>query len=320
MTTLRRNFSTGCANTDLLLDQLCAASGKGGSTTVKVINNTGATGGGGSAPSSGGRSSATTNDAPAIVTRGIITFLKGDVVGISGGKHVRAQAGVTRGILVCTGNSSPGAALQHVSSGTAWVFVESGITPALGDPAYLSAKQPGSVTNAQPSAGTQLIGVFHSTLVDGRAIVQLHIDLSIVDIPVATDSGSGSDSAGATSDEPVVVVVGTTAFSEGDVVGILSGEHVLALAGTSAASCVCVLSSAPGSTLFSRSYGSVWVSVETGITPALGDPAYLSPNEAGRATNVEPAAMQLIGQFMGAKTNGKALMQLSIDLATRKTL
>jgi len=172
---LKRTQSTGNRAVDDMWDKFHAAI-RDGVTYTRVI--AAKTSGGSSQSSvSGSTGSTTPPDSISLVTRGKTTFLKGEVIGISNAVHVRAQAGVTRGLMVCTGNSAPGATLAHASYGNAFVNVEDGVLVEIGQPAYLSASAPGRVTSVEPN-DVQLMGVFFSTINNGQAIVQLHIDLS----------------------------------------------------------------------------------------------------------------------------------------------
>jgi hypothetical protein len=111
---------------------------------------------------------------------GTTTFAVGDVIGINAGSHVLAQAGVTSAMSVCNSQSSPGGPLSHVSSGDALVSLESGITPVVGDIAFLSAASPGRATNIQPSTVVQPIGTFQSGATNGKAIVHLSISIFFI--------------------------------------------------------------------------------------------------------------------------------------------
>ena len=312
---LKRNFGTGSRELDAHLDKLTQAISGGVTVTSVIVQKTSSGTSSSSVTTSSSSTSSASNNDISLVTLGTTTFTKGDLVGVSDGKHVKAVAGSYRALMACTAISTPGATLSHVASGLAYVKVESGITVAPGDPAYLSETTAGCATNTEPEVGTQIIGAFMTTKSDGLAVVQLHIDMSVA---ISDASSSSSETTSSSSDEPTVTNTGTTTFVLGNLVSIHDGAHTLALAGTSRAISVCTGASSPGATLLSRSSGNAWVSVEDGVTVALGDPAYLSASTAGRSTNVAPDAIQVVGTYQSTKSNGLAIVQLHIDLSVQE--
>lgn len=107
-----------------------------------------------------------------------ITFLAGEVIGISKESgFVKAQAGIERGLMVCTANSAPNAILAHVSTGNCLALLEDGISAAPGDWAFLSTSQAGRITSISPESYSQNLGKIFGYPKDGMVVVQLHIDL-----------------------------------------------------------------------------------------------------------------------------------------------
>ena len=97
------------------------------------------------------------------------SFTAGQVMGFDKQKPalaVSSQFNTVRALAVVMNNSRPGQDLPVAYIGRVKVLVDYGISPAPGDPVYLSSKTAGMVTNTVPAppALNQLLGMFDSTL------------------------------------------------------------------------------------------------------------------------------------------------------------
>lgn len=168
-----RHFNTDLnIQLDAILDRLNVLSGTApsaaagtGKTPTPALTSTTSTSTSTSTP--GGTTPAVTT--PNMVNTSSRSFSSGQVMGFDKQKPalaVSSQFNTVRALAVVTNNSRPGQDLPVAYIGRVKVLVDYGISPAPGDPVYLSAKTAGMVTNTVPAppALNQLLGMFDSTL------------------------------------------------------------------------------------------------------------------------------------------------------------
>ena len=241
------------------------------------------------------------------------TFRLGEIFGFVESIPTLARAGTVEAVAISRGTAGKDHDLEYGPCGTQFTLIETGVTPQIGQTAYLSGTVPGAATNAEPGI-VEEIGVFvgvrmadsDGALVALRAGGRDGIDGedSTVPGPPGADSTvpgpPGVDGLDFQWDE-LTNTLGAT-IRLGMLFGIDGGQVALAQAGLVRCVGVALEQVVDGAPFEYKSFGQAFVVLELGIGGAsLGDLVYLSETEAGAGTLTETS--ELIGEVVAASAS-----------------